>query len=132
MEYFLGSIITIVVIYFAKFFLSKTIDDYTKLNVDTDYSQSRIFDIVEPFMPVGGGLEDRPVTQMSKYIEQTEIKVLFFENKAYWIKDGTFYVADTNGREVLHNTATGVDTMSMDRVQLDKIMFIVERLTEGK
>jgi hypothetical protein len=49
----------------------------------------------------------------------------------YWIVNNTFYVADIVDGNVEENTTRLVDTMTMDKVQLDKIMFIVEKLREG-
>ena len=50
---------------------------------------------------------------------------------AYWIKDNVFYEADVVDGDVDKKTARQVDTMAMDKVQLNKMMSIVEKLTEG-
>lgn len=69
-------------------------------------------------------------TQMSKHNKQTEVRVLFLENKAYWIANNSFYSADLEDGTVNQNTAKVVDIMAMDKVELDKMSFIVEMLTE--
>ena len=53
------------------------------------------------------------------------------DNQAYWIKDNVFYTADMamNGN-VDKDTTRTVDTMTMNKVQLDKMMFIIDRLRE--
>jgi len=85
-----------------------------------------------PFMPSNVDMKYMQKTQSSRYIDSITIKVVFLDNKAYWIKDNTFYVADVRNHQIQHETATKVDTMSMDRVQLDKIILVVEKLTKGE
>jgi len=53
------------------------------------------------------------------------------EDQAYWIKDNIFYTADVMGDGVDKDTTRRVDTMVMNKVQLDKMMFIIDRLREG-
>ena len=53
------------------------------------------------------------------------------DDRAYWIKDNTFYEANLVDGEVDKNTTKVVDTMTMDKVELDKMAFIVQKLTEG-
>ena len=60
--------------------------------------------------------------------EQKEYKVVFMENKAYWLDNGSFFVADANGDSVLTKTKRQVDTMGMSHVELNKIMKVVEAL----
>jgi hypothetical protein len=72
------------------------------------------------------------ITQSSKHEEKTNIKVVIVDNKAYFIKNGTFYCADMHGTEIDGANATLVDTMAMDKVQLDKMLFIMDQLRDGK
>jgi hypothetical protein len=53
------------------------------------------------------------------------------ENSAYWVKDNVFYMADLVSGEVNPETTRVVDTMGMDSVELDKMLFIMDRLREG-
>ena len=54
------------------------------------------------------------------------------DSKAYWIKDNVFYSADmAPDGTVDKDTTQKVDTFSLNKVQLDKMVFIVDRLTEG-
>jgi hypothetical protein len=59
-------------------------------------------------------------------------RVVFVENQAYWIKNNTLFVADMEDDMVDEATTREVDTMAMDKVQLEKVIYIVEALTEGK
>lgn len=57
--------------------------------------------------------------------------MLTTETQAYWIKNNTVYVAEIENGIVLNETTKVVDIMGMDKVQLDEMMFIIEKLTEG-
>jgi hypothetical protein len=71
-------------------------------------------------------------TQSQKYIENTYVKVMIVDEEAYWIKDNRLFVAKMNEGEVDKESTREVDTMSMSKVQLEKTMFVVEKLTEGE
>lgn len=83
-------------------------------------------------MPTNNEMVEHKPTQSSNYTEKLFTRVVFLENKAYWLKDGKFFVADVVNGNVDKDAATEVDTMTMDAIQLNKIKFIVEKLTEGK
>ena len=53
------------------------------------------------------------------------------DDQAYWVKDNVFYTADMSGEIVDKETTRVVDTMTMSKVQLDKMVFIMDRLREG-
>lgn len=95
------------------------------------YSQSHVYRLIEPFMPDNNEMRQYPTTQATKFLDRLLIKVVFVEDEAYWIKDNIFYVANAKDHEIQHDTAVQVDTMSMDKVQLDKIKLVVEQLTKG-
>ena len=59
------------------------------------------------------------------------VRVLYINNSAYWIEDSTFYTATFANGSILEDTKKAVDTMGMDSVELDKMIFIVDKLTEG-
>ena len=63
---------------------------------------------------------------------RTNIKVIIMDDKAYWIRDNVFYTADLDQNLAVNKETTRVvDTMTMNRVQLDKMMFIIDKLREG-
>jgi hypothetical protein len=70
-------------------------------------------------------------TQSRLHEEKTNIKVIIMEDQAYWIKDNVFYTANISGGNVDQDTTRVVDTMTMNKVQLDQMMFIIDRLREG-
>jgi hypothetical protein len=66
-----------------------------------------------------------------KYFDSINLRILVLEEQAYWIKNNAVFVADVINGEIEKDTAKEVDTMAMDKVQLNKLMFIVEKLKEG-
>lgn len=126
MEYFAGAIITLIVILITRKFI---VNERRNNRILINYSQSNVHDLIAPFLPKI--LHKPVVTQSSKYYDKIHTKILMVGNKAYWIKDNTFYSADVVRGEINHDTTKPVDTMAMDKVQLDKMIFIIETLTKG-
>ena len=69
--------------------------------------------------------------QSQIHYDKTNVKVIILDNQAYWIKDNIFYKAPIDGQEIDKESAEQVDTIHMDKVQLDKMLFIMDRLREG-
>lgn len=70
-------------------------------------------------------------TQSKIHYDKTNIKVIIFDNDAYWIKDNIFYKAPLVNELIDKEAAEQVDTIHMDKVQLDKMLFIMDKLREG-
>ena len=71
-------------------------------------------------------------TQSKMHYDKTNVKVIILEDQqAYWIKDNIFYKAPIDGQSIDKESAEQVDTMHMDKVQLDKMLFIMDKLREG-
>jgi len=73
----------------------------------------------------------KPKTQSTIQHDKTNIRVIILDNNAYWIKDNMFYKAPLVNELIDKESAEQVDTMGMDKVQLDKMLFIMDRLREG-
>jgi len=129
MEYFLGSAITMI----AMFITTRIVNQRIKKNKENPfrYSQSHIHTLVMPLMP-NLKFYKRMVTQSSNHYKKTNIRVIILDKKAYFIKDGGFYSAEMDGDLVDKQTATLVDTMGMDKIQLDKMLFIMDQLRDGE
>lgn len=70
-------------------------------------------------------------TQSKIHDSKVNIKVIIMDNQAYWIKDNAFYTASIRiDGNVDKDSTRVVDTMSMNSVQLDKMMFILDKLRE--
>lgn len=130
-KYFLGSLITLLAIYiFAKFsYKEQQIIQKGKIY---RYSQSHIHHIVSPFINQNGLAKKTKNTQARKHFDKTNLRVIIVENEAYWIKDNIFYTAQMGSDGIDKETTSVVDTMNMDKVQLDKMLFIIDQLRDGK
>lgn len=130
MEYFLGSVITMV----AFFVATKIISSEKKVTRENPfrYSQSHIHEIISPLVPNLREYKKIIPRQSRNQEEKTNIKVVIFDNKAYFVRDAKFYCAEMHGTEIDGANATLVDTMGMDKVQLDKMLFIMDQLRDGK
>jgi hypothetical protein len=70
-------------------------------------------------------------TQSKNHYDKTNVKVIIVDNNAYWIKDNIFYKAPLVDQLIDKESAEQVDTISMDKVQLEKMLFIMDKLREG-
>lgn len=126
MEYIVGFLSAFVFIYC----LVKIQDKYDILSerlILVRSSQSRNHEIINKHIP-----EEikKPNRQSSKHEQNTNIRVIVMDDQAYWIRDNVFYTADLLQGNVAKETTRRVDTMDMDKVQLDKMMFIIDKLRE--
>ena len=69
--------------------------------------------------------------QTLNHEKSVNLRVLFIDKEAYWIKENKLFIADHESGVVKEDTARRVDTMGMNRVQLDKVIYIVDILNEG-
>ncbi len=129
MEFFIGSVVTIVT-YIVAHRVAKRDVDGSKSPIKISYSQSHVYDLIRPFLNFVPPPEIGLPRQSNKYLQNSYIKIMVMNNKAYWIKNNIFYVADVLNGEVQKETQKEVDTMSMSKVELNEMMFIVEKLRE--
>lgn len=129
MDYIIGSIVTMATIALL-WWVNKIIND-RKTTIRFFYTQSNVYERIKPSIPY---MPPKVLeTQATKYYDSLSVKILFTENQAYWIRDNVFYVADMNEDGFIdYPTTKPVDTMGMDKVELDRMSFIVDKLTEGK
>lgn len=128
MEYLLGSIITILIFLIARKTVTQ-IHSGNKINA-ISYSQSNTFEMIKPLIDLSK-IRRKLVSQASIYNDKKHVRVILADGKAYWIVDNTFYEAEEIDGFIDKESAKPVDTMGIDKIQLDKMMFIVEMLTEG-
>jgi hypothetical protein len=127
-EYLLGALVTLFSIVVLNRMFSRQIKQSGKLQMQV--SQSYIHNFLKNYEEFS--LSNEEETQSSKFIRNQHVKVMIVEDEAYWIHNNQLYVAMYKDGEVDDLSTEKVDTMSMDSVQLEKTMFIVEKLTEGK
>ena len=130
MEYLIGSLLTL----FVMVVLSRGINSETKKNfpLRINYSQSYTYDLLRPVLPyLIPELRRLKPSQSTEHSKRTQIRVIFTRDQAYWITANTLYVADLINGIVDEESIEKVDTMGMDKVQLDKMLFIMDKLREG-
>lgn len=96
------------------------------------YSQSATFEKTRQFMPKTTNKKPKIVSQAMKHVENHMVKIIVVENKAYWVKDNIFYMADTNNGKIIGETAEPIDTANMSKKDIDKMLFILDNLGKGK
>lgn len=133
MEYLTGALVAIIFGSLLRIVFNKILfDNYRNEQQSViKYSQSHVYSLVGQMLYDQEFAASSPDSQSSRYYDKAYTRVVVAENKAYWIKDNIFFVADLIGNEVNHETARQVDTMAMDDVELKKMIFIVEALTGG-
>ena len=75
--------------------------------------------------------DEKPPSQLTKRRERDMIRVIVMGDLAYWVSDNMFYVAEAINGEVIPQTAQPVDTNSMSKKDLDKMLFILDSLKNG-
>jgi hypothetical protein len=133
MEYLIGSITTFFIIIFVYFNVSASVRQNTTPTLR--FSQSYRHYLISPYSAFSQAVlaVEEVKTQAMVHFDKVNLKIVLFEDQAYWIQDEAFYTADLlpDGK-IDKLTQKVVDTMTMDPVQLNKIMIIVETLREGK
>ena len=60
------------------------------------------------------------------------IKVIIMDDKAYWVSDNIFYVSDAVDGKPETGTAHPIDTTTMSKRDVEKMLFILDSLKNGK
>jgi hypothetical protein len=126
MEYLLGSLVTLVTMTIVSRLVRKTEKEIVPVKVN--FSQSRKHELIKDYIFIK---QEATNTQSSKHYGKQWSKVVLSGDMAYWIEDNTVYSAKHDGAGIVIETKKIVDMMGIDKVELDKMILIVERLTEG-
>jgi hypothetical protein len=124
--YLVGSIVSIVGLLVLRRFIK---DPIPKESVTL--TQSYTYNLLKNFL-VNISIPKPMVTQATEYEKTQYIPVIMMDKKAYWILNNTLFEADEVDGAIDKDTTRPVDTMGMNKIQLDKTIFIVESLTKGK
>jgi len=129
MEYIIGFLSAIVFVYFLVRIQNKydVLRSRLKFSKSTQSRNHYLFD--RDANPVQKKKKEIN-RQSTKHDKNVNIRVIIMDDQAYWIKDNTFYMADMSYGNVDKETTRVVDTMAMNKVQLDKMIFIIDRLRE--
>lgn len=129
MEYIVGAVLTLAIVVITNKLITKQLSGETRAVVR--YSQSHIYSVVAPMMFGFNSSIPKRSTQSYNYQEEAYIRVVVVDGNAYWIKENTFYTAEVVDGSVDKDSTKEVDTMSMNDVELKKMLVIVETLREG-
>lgn len=129
MEYLLGSLITLITVIAINKLIRSQLSKNKAPRIR--YSQSHVYSLVQPLVEKEFSFPLIKKTQATSYQEAQFVRVMVVDNEAYWIKDNKLFVAKFVDGEVDKNTTSEVDAMSMNKLQLEKTMFVVQKLTEG-
>jgi hypothetical protein len=129
MDYLLGFLVAIGMFLFFRLIAPKMISK--DLGNKIRYSQTHIHEIIKDNIPESMFYPIKNPTQASIREKSMNVKVLFIDKEAYWIKENALFIADQEDGIVKEDTARRVDTMGMNGVQLEKVMYIVDILNEG-
>ena len=76
---------------------------------------------------------DKVFTSQSKiWREKQTTKVVILDQKAYWISNNIFYVGEAVDGIVKPETGQPLDTSNMSKREIDKMLFILDNLKNGK
>jgi hypothetical protein len=129
MDYLLGFLVAIAMFLFFRFIAPKVISK--NIGNRIRYSQTHIHEIIKYNIPESMFYSVKKDTQSAHHEKSMHLKVLFIEKEAYWIKENALFIADQEDGIVKEETARRVDTMGMNSVQLEKLIYIVDVLNEG-
>ncbi|MEY3378244.1 MAG: hypothetical protein RLZZ328_1404 [Bacteroidota bacterium] len=127
-EYAIGSIITIILLFVWSYKFNKT-QPVTQA-VKISYRQSSIHEVVKPYLSLSDFAKEPKKTQARNIRDRNHIRIIFIDGLAYWIANNSVYVADTNESGVIKESARIVDMMGINSVELDKMLFIMDKLTD--
>jgi hypothetical protein len=96
------------------------------------YRQSDMHNILKDFF-FKDIFDDKIVNSQSKiWRDKQTTKVVIIDQKAYWVSNNMFYVGDTVDGKVKPETGKPLDTTKMSKREVDKMLFILDNLKNGK
>lgn len=128
MEYFLGSLITLMSLFVFNIMLKRIINEKIPAPV---FTQSRKVSLIKNYLISMINHQFKVKTQANNYVKRNSTKAFFLDDNVYWIEQGFLVTAKIIDNKIDEQTKKRVDTYTLDKVELDKITFIVDKLTEG-
>jgi hypothetical protein len=133
MDFLLGTVTTTLILFIFLVFLINKRNKREPFFL-IRYSQSHIHRILSPLLPQVDQISkiNNKDNQSSRHLKNTNVRVLIVEGKAYWTKNNVFYVSNIVDGDIDKDNAQVVDTMGMNKVELDKMLFIIDQLRKGE
>lgn len=130
MEFLLGSVVTALILYAAmKYF--EALYKVASKDYKYKFSQSSLHELIKPLLPDDLFIPERKITQSFLHEQKTNLRVIILDGYAYWIKDNTVFKSPMNGMDIDRDATEVVDIIGLDKVQLDKMIFVIDKLREG-
>jgi hypothetical protein len=100
----------------------------------TLYRQSDLHRIMKKFFSqqLIPDFEKSRSSQLTKRIEKDKIRVIVIDEKAYWVSENVFYIADAVDGNPIPESARPLDTKQMSNKDVSKMLFILDNLKDGK
>ena len=95
------------------------------------YRQSNIHEMIKNVIPKQKFDKPKFITQSQRHVQKNMLRVVIEKNKAYWILNNVFYTADAIDGRVDENTARPLDVENMSKVELDRMLSILDDLKQG-
>jgi len=93
-------------------------------------SQSSIYNITKDFIPKKSKQGELTSSQSKNYVSEQLIRIIAIDDKAYWVKDNKFFTAELLDGKINHDSTQEVNTINMSQKDLDKMLFILDRLKD--
>ena len=129
MQYLIASGLTLVVSWAILVIIKKR---NNKKYLSLSYRQSDMHEILKYFFSLNVQEKDKPLSQFQKRLDKSMLKVIVAEDQAYWVLDNVFYVADALDNQVDPETARPVNVENMSRLEMEKMLFILDSLKDGE
>lgn len=128
MDFIIGAAIATGSFLVAIFFISRRKNN---VGLKINLRQSATFELIGTALHIMYAIKNKKTTQATEYSDKDKLKVLMVEDKAYWIKDNAVFEADIVNGSVDNENVKVVDTMGMNKVELDRLSYIIDKLTKG-
>jgi hypothetical protein len=130
MEFVAGIFVAFACLFASNYFINHYIN-HKSIRFRVNDSQSRKFQIIAPIMQYTvTNIKKELKTQATDFFDNTSMRIVLFDDQAYWIQANTLYTAPFENGKVEESVKQVVDTMALNDVELKKVIGIVERLTE--
>lgn len=127
MEYLIAVVLTFAITFAILGIINKNENNVFEKHI---YRQSDMHQILKTFFSKTTQRENKE-TQMGKRIKENTVSILSVDNKAYWVIDNIFYVADMINGVPDTSNAKPIDTSNMSKDDIDKMLFILDNLDKG-
>ena len=94
------------------------------------YRQSDMHKVLTKLYPKQTNTKEKPYCKFRENSLDT-VKVIIAEDRAYWVFNNTFYVAQTDGGNVLPETAEPINTSVLSKDEVSKMLSILDSLIGG-